>query len=433
MPAVRLNYIIYILLIVSPIYLDSPLALVLGAAGNSPVFALCFLLLAYLVLNTKKIEVPELANKIIKLSFYVLIVGFIVNVAYMYSTGDHMFASYSILNKNFFVFLQILSYPIYLILICYFGKSLDYKRIFLPIVVTFVLLALFCVVEFTQLPNAFGFLHFRQPCPYHRVRLLTQESSWTASIILNFFVLSLYYAIFFPNKRKLLLLVIPSSLILFFLSSSKNLLTASGIFIVLSIFFFLQNLKKSDVLKFGVIIVVFIFSAQWLYTRLSVLLLGDIENYTSTATRSYSLVSGLYVSFKYPFGVGGGLWQKYFIDAMKDNLVFVKDLFPTFNYSEVIYYCSHLSKEATAKSGIVQHSMYWGVAGTIYFVIALSKFYKKIKTSNISGKKIILPALLANFCLICFNTDITYDMLMLIGVVLLLYRKNRELESQCIA
>ena len=344
-----------------------------------------------------------------------------------------MFASYSILNKNFFVFLQILSYPIYLILICYFGKSLDYKRIFLPIVVTFVLLALFCVVEFTQLPNAFGFLHFRQPCPYHRVRLLTQESSWTASIILNFFVLSLYYAIFFPNKRKLLLLVIPSSLILFFLSSSKNLLTASGIFIVLSIFFFLQNLKKSDVLKFGVIIVVFIFSAQWLYTRLSVLLLGDIENYTSTATRSYSLVSGLYVSFKYPFGVGGGLWQKYFIDAMKDNLVFVKDLFPTFNYSEVIYYCSHLSKEATAKSGIVQHSMYWGVAGTIYFVIALSKFYKKIKTSNISGKKIILPALLANFCLICFNTDITYDMLMLIGVVLLLYRKNRELESQCIA
>lgn len=433
MHAIRLNYIIYILLIVSPIYLDSPLALVLGAAGNSPVFVLCFLLLAYLVLNTKKIEVPELANKIIKLSFYVLIVGFIVNISYMYSTGDHLFANYSIINKNLFVFLQILSYPIYLILVCYFGKSLDYKQIFLPIVIIFVFLSLFCVVEFTQLPNAFGFLHFRQPCPYHRVRLLTQESSWTASIILNYFVLSLYYATTFPNKRKFLLLIIPSSLLLFFLSSSKNLLTASGIFILLSFIFLGRNLKKADILKFGVILIFFVFSAQWLYSRLSVLLLGDIENYTSTATRSYSLISGLFVSIKYPFGVGGGLWQKYFIDAMNDNLVFVKDYFPAFNYSEVIYYCSHLSKEATAKSGIVQHSMYWGIIGTIYFVIALSKFYKKIKKSNISGKKIILPALVTNFCLICFNTDITYDMLMLVGVSLLLYRKNREMEAPCIS
>ncbi len=430
MPTIRLNYIIYILLIVSPIYLDSPLALILGAAGNSPVFTLCYLLLAYLFFSTKKIEVPELANKIIKLSFYVLIVGFIVNIAYIYSTGDHMFASYSILNKNFFVFLQILSYPIYLILIYHFGKSLDYKQIFSPIVVTFVFLALFCVVEFTQLPNAFDFLHFRQPCPYHRIRLLTQESSWTASIILNFFVLSLYYATFFPNRKKLLLLVIPSFLLLFFLSSSKNLLTASGLFIILSIFFLGHKLKKTDILKFGLIFIVFIFSSQWIYSQLSVLLLGDIENYTSTATRSYSLISGLYVSVKYPFGVGGGLWQKYFIDTMYDNLVFMKSHFSSFNYSEVIYYCSHLSKEATAKSGIVQHSMYWGIVGTFYFVTALFKFYKKIKKSTIWGKKIILPALLANFCLVCFNTDITYDMLMLIGAILLLYRKT---ESQCIA
>lgn len=432
MPTIRLNYIIYILLIVSPIYLDSPLALILGAAGNSPVFTLCYLLLAYLFFSTKKIEVPELANKIIKLSFYVLIVGFIVNIAYIYSTGDHMFASYSILNKNFFVFLQILSYPIYLILICHFGKSLDYKQIFSPIVITFVFLALFCVVEFTQLPNAFGFLHFSQPCPYHRVRLLTQESSWTASIVLNFFILSLYYASIFPKKQKILLLIISSYLLLIFLSTSKNLLSASGIFIILSMFFLVRNSKKTDILKFVMIFIVFIFFAQWLYSRFSSYLLSDIENYTSTATRSYSLFSGLFVSIKYPLGVGGGLWQKYFIDAMNDNLVFAKNCFPTFNYSEVINYCSHLSKVATAKSGIVQHSMYWGIAGTIYFVAALSKFFKKIKSSNISGKKIILPALLANFCLICFNTDITYDMLMLIGVVLLLYRKNRELEFQCI-
>lgn len=432
MPAIRLNYIIYILLIVSPIYLDSPFALVLGAAGNSPAFVLCYLLLACLVLNTRKIEVPELANKIIKLSFYVLIVGFVVNFAYMYSAGDHMFASYSVINKNFFVFLQMLSYPIYLILICYFGKSLDCRQIFLPIVITFVFLGAFCVAEFSQLPNAFDFLHFRQPCPYHRVRLLTRESSWTASIILNFFVLSLYYTTIIPNKRKLLLLIIPSSLVLFFLSSSKNLLTASGIFILLSFFFMGRNLKKNDILKFGMILVAFIFSAQWVYSRLSILLLRDIENYTSTATRLYSLVSGLYVCIRYPFGVGGGLWQKYFIDVMNDNLIFVKNYFPAFNYSEVLFYCSNLSKEATAKSGLVQHGMYWGIVGTIYFVMALRKFYKKIKTSNISGKKIILPALVTNFFLVCFNTDITYDMLMLIGVSLLLYRKNSEKEASCI-
>ena len=165
------------------------------------------------------------------------------------------------------------------------------------------------------------------------------------------------------------------------------------------------------------------FFLVWISQRLSGAVAHDLEDYTSIATRTFSIVNGYLIGLKYPLGVGGGIWQQVLSDSMMENLKIAEKMMPNLNFNEIIFYCQNFSRANTAKSALAQCCMYWGVVGTIYFLHSMKWFYNDLKKRNIVGKNVLLSILVVNLFSISFQTDFQYDMFLLLAIPFLLYKK----------
>lgn len=421
-----LDYLLYSILVIAPIYKDAPLAAFMGAAGETFLPALCYLFLLIQILRRKKFESHSLTKKLFFLDLWIFFVGFFAVFYWLFLGNPVDILGENLFLKNIKVFIQFSTYPIYLSLLFSYTKNLSFKQIFIPIIVTFLSLGVICIIETTQIPYAFKSIHSFGKFPYYRIRLLTREASWTSMLILNYCFLACYYALC-ARKKGLLIAIFICAAILLALTGAKSLMIGIILFFI---FYSLVDLKNISMKNIWGSIVMIALGTIFIYIQgqsMTTAFLNDIENYTSFSTRTYTMLMGALVGLMYPMGIGGGLYLAIFPQFLRDHISIMRDnpFFPL-NDSEIFALSySETGHAVTAKSGLFQHNMYWGVIGTIIFIIAMKNIFTKLKKSSLEKKRLLMAALSTNFVLVSFSTQFNYEFWMLIAIILILPFKQR--------
>ena len=127
-------------------------------------------------------------------------------------------------------------YVIYFVSLYQIGKDYDEETLLKPFYYTFWALLIIMILEYIQLPSAFSFLHATRPDAYNRIRLLTNESSSTTTMIIVFFTFALQYAK--KYKRPINIFGVLIGLLAFiYTTTSKSLFMVLGISVLVLVLF----------------------------------------------------------------------------------------------------------------------------------------------------------------------------------------------------
>lgn len=397
---ISLIYIIYYILVILPIYKDSPLSLYLGVAGYTllmPLSIILFLLVVVLGQNGRVKKYQE-TNGLFLLGIWLIVVSAIGIIIWCLMGKPITVVGEFLPTKALKVWLQYMSYPMYVYILTFCIKRMRrVSQIFVPIFHTLIVLTIIDVIELTQMPNAFSSIHFAGVLPYHRVRLLTTESSWTAMLVYVYAALSLYYGWAYKKKAVFVSSAV-CTMILIAGTGSKTLLTS--IPIVLIIYVMSMRKKMNAKTIFGLLFVA-VSGLLFIYNLLPSLISSfsaDISHYTSVATRLYTTAIGLGIGIIIPTGVGGGIYLGVLQETLKKFLPVFQKLPIRFNTSEILGLISqNTDKALTVKSGIFHFNMYWGIIGTVclfyIFYIALKHFKESMAPCNELMRTIFYGAL----------------------------------------
>lgn len=427
-----LKTILYWILVILPIYKDSPLSRYFGFAGYTVLMPVSYIIFGVICLVQAKVVIDKRLKPLYKLGIWIFIIGELAVVVWFIITGKLTALGNILPFKALIVPAEYLSYIVYmsLILYCVKGENLDY--IFNPIFFTLIVLVVIMLLEIPQQPFAFRGLHFAGTFPYYRVRLLTTESSMTAVPIFIYGLLSIYYSII-SNKKVKLFVAIACSLILFSSTGSKTLISAVGIVAFVYILLRTRQLNMKWFLMIPVFAVLVIYIALVIYPRLSVELSSDIDNYTSTATRMYTGLLGLGMGIVFPIGIGGGIYPMVLQNAMSMFLPAYSAAFPNYNMSEIrTLITSPTDSAVTAKSSGAQYNMYWGIVGTIYLIYYFHGISKRLIENKVPAQKFIRSIFWSTILIVLFTSSWDFEFWLL--VVLMIYlpeinRKRDEVES----
>lgn len=422
---VQLSYLVYCLLVILPIYQDSPLNRIIGVAGNSVLPALSlFFLLAYTYIR-RRLSSNWAVKELIRLGIWLFIVS-VAAIPIWCLFGNSIYVLGEFLPiKAVKVVLQYFAYLAYISLLIMFMRKIDIDMLFKPIVFTLILTTIICLIELWQMPYAFKQLHSMGEFPYYRIRLLTRESSTTALIVYNYVSMTLYYAII---RKKTILFIVSMLCGIVLISSTGSKILLFSIAITLIIFLIISLKKMNKFTLFSLILVIF---GLILYTikilpNLIIMLMVDINNYTSVATRFYTILLGLIIGCIFPLGVGGAVYLGILPMFMRRFLEPFSNLVPNLNLSEVITYMNRKTDQGVAvKSGIFHYNMYWGILGTIYLFWIFYKLYTKLKKSANKYKNILISIFWTNILLVIVGLDFSYEFWLLITILLHLSEVGR--------
>ena len=269
--------------------------------------------------------------------------------------------------------------------------KLKEKYVLLPYVFVFFSSVIFSYVEYGRIPYAFQNLHFAGGFPYYRIRMLTTEASYTASIIMISFVLTLKYLLDVIKSRMLIFLSFACFVYLCIISSSKTLLFLCSAFALLY-FFRLEKSLGYNIVKILILVIFLIVMQKNILPKFGRLISADVENYTSTFTRTYTIIIAFVHSCVYFIGVGNSLYLSTFVNMISNNLnkyiilcnaIGIK--FMKKNTIEIVdrYINSNNDFGLSVKSGIFEYGLYWGIIGNIFFIKLLYTLYKNIKEERI--------------------------------------------------
>lgn len=424
----RFQYVIYCLLIFLPVYQDSPLVDVLGSAGVSlmPVFSMLCIVLV--LISRHKVTLNKYIKIWLKLGVMLLLVSYAALFIWLITGNPITMYQEWLPAKAIKIILQYFSYIAYVIVVLMLMHGLSAKKIFTPIYFTLLILTVICIIELIEAPNAFKFLHYSGIFPYWRVRLLTKESSWTAVMILNYSVLSLFYGLEY-KKRFITITSLVCAGVLLVSSESKSLLGIVAVGIVIYLFYNLKKLNiKSLILSFAVILLLIIYM-QTGVKRFNELTIGDIENYTSFATRSFTIIVGIIMGLIYPLGVGGSVFVGLFTQYIQNLIHYIPSWL---NVSEIYLYLNNSSDDGLSiKSGLFQYHVYWGIVGTVLMLMTLFGINKQVRISSIKMKNLLSVVLICNLIMLAFTTSFTYEFWMLLAIIMGVVKQNQtETEEQ---
>lgn len=404
---------ILFLLVVLPIYQDSPFSIFLGSAGYSALMPLSLVfMVVYVVVNEKVPKNPRLTEWM-KLGYYLCGISFSAILVWWVLGNSLTVVGEFLPIKAIKVCLQYFSYPSYIALVLVCVRKVGIKYLEKYAYFTLVFLTAICLIERQQLPYALEAFHFAGTFPYWRVRLLTMESSWTAMIIYVYSFISVYYG--YKNRKKI---VTYSSVvcigILVAFSDSKTLMVALAIILVLYTMFSFAHLNKKT--QWKVIIVLFagtLGAIEWAPTLLQSFQ-GDIQNYTSVATRGYTALIGLMIGIVAPMGVGGAVYLGVFQRALR-YFLFLFDKIPIrLNTTEVESLAFAQTDTAlTVKSGILQRNMYWGIFGTAYLVHNFALVSKALRKNHVKNEILLRSAFWGAVILITCACEFSFEFLLL--------------------
>lgn len=415
-------YFLYFILISLTVYTDTPLTKYFGALGFSFIPLVCFLLYPML-LYKRIIWVPFFAKVLLRLINYALLLSVICFFVFIFMDIPSTLYGENIIIKAIKLYLTYLSYFLYIVIICSIGKNIPTNELYKPFFVLFIFLTFFAFVEYQNIPDAFLNFHHSSGS-YYRVRLLTQESSHTAPLLEVFFLLSCYYTIIIRKSKWLFTLVLFCFIYQLYVSSSKSL----AVIVLLSIVYAGYSIFKSahgakKMLVIGVFAFISVFAYLFIYVSVVNSFQGDIENSTSTATRSLTILSGYLSGILFPFG--SGFFSYLYIFPML-LMELVSQIGGVFNLEEILDIISNNTDAGVVPQSFFSFtSTFWGVLGNFYFFVNLKKEYRcNLKISS-NSEIIIIKSLF--FCIVlnlCFTIGFEFYIQAFVCILIIRLKKN---------
>lgn len=297
----------------------------------------------------------------------------------------------------------------------YFTYHVELATLKVGVFIAFLIHVSSVVVSDIMLIND-GFLIHSSYIEYGRLRGFCSESSWFAYtlVILG----SMLFALMNNKIIKTLVLILIITLTIS--SGSKGGIICLLLVCAIMLYRLTNNrLLKSVTIMLFVIGCIFLLPAYFWY-----LFKDDITNYTSFATRSSTLVSALWMLFKYPLGTGFGAFTLIFRDNLMDSLRWVENLVGLhLNSSEIerMVYMDIYEKGVTIKSIIFQWTTFFGVPFVYVFIKKIRKYYIILKRKN---EKFL--CLMAIYLLIANLTysSFMFESCVMIGFIILKTSKN---------
>lgn len=420
------NKILLFILVLLPIYQDSPLSKYLGAAGYTIVMPLSLILIVLYVLIFRRLPKNEYLTGLVKLGIGMTIVSFAAIPVWLISGHNIVVASEFLPVKALKVNLEYFSYPAYVALLVILTRKTGTKAIGEDSFITLIILTIICLIEKQQSPYAFQNLHFSGIFPYWRIRLLTTEASWTAMMIYVYTALSLYWAITY-KKRVAVVISIICAATLILNTGSKTLMASIAITAVVYVVVAFRTLSMKKIL--GVLIMAFLLLA-FSYTILPVLsgeFANDIENYSSTATRLYTSIVGLIIGIIIPCGAGGAVSVGVYQSMLLRLLPWFQRRFQLFSVNEIVAIATSQTDEAvTVKSGILNQNMYWGIVGTIIFFAIFVKVTRELTKNNVQNSTLLIVTFWT-IVILLFAGGLSFEFWLILGFLICVneqYKRN---------
>ena len=413
------NYFLYWILVILPIYQDSFLYKYFGSTGNSllPAFSLVFIFF-YILLN-QKIIINSSVIFLCKLGIWLTIVSFFAVVIWAILGNSLNLYGEFLPYKAVKVCLLYFSYPAYVYLLLCQMKKLNLREILFPFFVVLIILTIICLIELRQIPYALESLHFSGGFPYYRVRLLTKEASWTTLLIYNYFAISFIYAVQF-NKKIIGILSILCFAVLILTTGSKAVMFSMILSVGLYFFISMERINKKTLIKLFIALILAFLVIHNILPKFITNLQTDIKEYTSFATRSYTIIIGFIIGIIFPTGVGGGVYlgvlpsfMNRFIDILNKSTIRLSS-------SEIMHYINNTASDTglTAKSGILQYNIYWGIIGIFALGLFFINLSKKINRSELKTRDLLKIVYWCNILLILTSLSFSYEFWLLIAVVI---------------
>lgn len=392
-----MDFFVYFLLVFLTIFQDVNSFKALGGLGKTYIPFIVIIAFLYILIRYRSIETNKVINILKKLALYLFVVNIIVLFFYVVIfQNEIIILGESALVKTIKGYMYFFIILLFIVVIYNLIIRLDLKRVLIPFQITFIFLFFAGLFEVIN-PALFNKIFHSDL--YNRMRLFTSESSYTGTIIVVYGMLGIYYCLNYSKK----MIFIDLFMLFFFviMSGSKGLgitLIISGIIcsLISKIKFKYKFMILFIILLIGVLIIPYILES----------LKNDIQNYSSVSTRVYSILIATLIMFRYPFGVGNFVYLSIYPTELQKYLYLLINR--GLNISEINSYIYATDDTAiAAKSGLFQYGMYWGIIGTIVFIIFIWKMYRILNYSNDKNKFILIYAFI--FIVIAIFTYIDFD------------------------
>lgn len=418
-----ISYFLYFILVVLSTYQDSILYKYFSDIGSSPLYIGGLLLIIFICVKNKSIRISKEIRYLYILLMWIGIISVFYCLGYVIIYNSIYIGQVNILQKSFNIMLTwfcLINVPTVLYNI---SNNFSEKQVFFPFQVGYLFMMALSMLELKASPYAFESLHTIATFPYWRIRLLTLESSYTTLPVCFFFTLSFYYSKNIINNK--LLMVLNTTLFIYFVSitGAKSMVGILGSVFILWYFYNIRKFKKK-IIKVIIPVTIILFVVVILYSddfilRLSSDLSGSQTSGTY-ATRFYTLFVSFMQGIKNPFGCGG-TYLYYFQQNLEEYFFILKNSSFNLGLSEVIgFISSSTGKAVTAKSGLAQYNLYWGVLGSIYF---LYNFRRLLKYFYIKDQVLFISAL---SCLVAFTFFYGFGSETMLLIFIYLYYMNHN-------
>lgn len=145
----------------------------------------------------------------------------------------------------------------------------------------------------------------------------------------------------------------------------------------------------------------------------------DMNESTSTVTRTYTVIMGYFVGIVSVVGTGFQSYLVFYPQLLKDFLGLIDLYMPNANLSEIISYINSTNgQNISAKSFFAQTSMFWGICGTIYFIKSYLKVYQSLQFEKNIEKIILGSVTFVILFQLLFTADMDYIILALMAVLI---------------
>lgn len=425
-----MNYLIYFILIILTIYSDSPLQLQLSYFGRTFIPVIAFP--AYFIMSANNAlslgdDFLYKYGRLIKYTIGISVLALLVFVL----LGENLTQLGEFLPVKMIKLILIYSsYWVYIKVLINLAQKLTIKQVFKPFFIGLLLITVIAYIEVYVGEYVFNPIHFGDSLDrewdYNRVRLLCSESSFTAPLIEVFLGFSLYYAHKITNSPLVKYITYGCGILLIYTTGSKTLMLAVIIAIIYAfVASFRGRMKGQKVF----VLLLFVFLSYGIYEYVLPLISSkfqyDIQESTSTVTRSYTVIMGYIVGTVSILGTGFQSYLAFFPTVLKDSINYIDTFFPYANLSEISMYLTQTNDtNLGAKSFFAQSSMYWGMFGTIYLVrsywACLKSFVDGDKTKNVIFGAIAFIVLIQ----LLLSADMDYIVLSMLSVFIILKNKK---------
>ena len=419
------QYIIYCILVILIIYQDSPLYEYFGAEGYSLLPTISCIGIALYMISHKKILLDVTIKKLIRLGVWLIVIS-VISISIWVMLGNSIILYQEFLPiKTIKILLQYTAYLSYVVIMLMYMRKLSIDQIFRPIVITLVLMTIICVIEANEIPYAFRSLHYIGEFPYYRIRLITQEASYTTTLIYIFVALSLFYSLI-RKKTIVAIITIVCAVVLISNTGARSAIVAVVITVLVYSFLTMRELNGKNfmliliVLIGGGIIVVNMW--PWVQEAFK----NDIEQYTSFATRTYTVFVGLVIGLVFPVGIGGA-----YLGVFPDFMMRYIDIFylfeTRFNLWEIYRYVHGTTDNGLAvKAGLMHYNMLWGVVGTFLFLRIMFKMYNSFSKCNLKYKTLLKTTFISNIIFLLMSDPFSYQFWLLVAIFLYFIGENEK-------